>query len=179
MVSLLEYGGLKPILPFLGGRSDAACRVVIKIVGLMGGGAWGMEWAWVRGGRGLRNAKIPPPAPSRTIMPIPCPPDCRPPMGIYGLYHDHGTPSLRSSRNGIAQLKPIYPKKTPHERLPPTGLLPQSPFWNTAVYNLFSRFSEDVATWSAASFKSLKKSLNHALLVEMRFTTTMRRAAPL
>ena len=26
---LLEYGGLKPILPFLGGRSDAACRVVI------------------------------------------------------------------------------------------------------------------------------------------------------
>ena len=24
-----EYGGLKPILPFLGGRSDAACRVVI------------------------------------------------------------------------------------------------------------------------------------------------------
>ena len=27
--SLLEYGGLKPILPFLGGRSDAACRVVI------------------------------------------------------------------------------------------------------------------------------------------------------
>ena len=28
-VSLLEYGGLKPILPFLGGRSGAACRVVI------------------------------------------------------------------------------------------------------------------------------------------------------
>ena len=28
--SLLEYGGLKPILPFLGGRSDAACRVVVK-----------------------------------------------------------------------------------------------------------------------------------------------------
>ena len=28
-VSLLEYGGLKPILPFLEGRSDAACRVVI------------------------------------------------------------------------------------------------------------------------------------------------------
>ena len=24
-----EYGGLNPILPFLGGRSDAACRVVI------------------------------------------------------------------------------------------------------------------------------------------------------
>ena len=28
--SLLEYGGLKPILPFLGERSDAACRVVIQ-----------------------------------------------------------------------------------------------------------------------------------------------------
>ena len=26
--SLLEYGGLKPILPFLGEGSDAACRVV-------------------------------------------------------------------------------------------------------------------------------------------------------
>ena len=35
---------------------------------------------------------------------------------------------LRSSRNGIVQLKPIYPKKTPHERLPHTGLLPRSPF---------------------------------------------------
>ena len=29
-VSLLEYGGLKPILPFLGGRSGAARRVVVK-----------------------------------------------------------------------------------------------------------------------------------------------------
>ena len=28
-VSLLEYGGLNPILPFLGGRSDVACRVAI------------------------------------------------------------------------------------------------------------------------------------------------------
>ena len=26
--SLLEHGGLKPILPFLEGRSGAACRVV-------------------------------------------------------------------------------------------------------------------------------------------------------
>ena len=26
----MEYGGLKPILPFLGGRSDAACRVVVR-----------------------------------------------------------------------------------------------------------------------------------------------------
>ena len=29
-VSLLEYGGLNHILPFLGVRSDAACRVVIR-----------------------------------------------------------------------------------------------------------------------------------------------------
>ena len=27
----MEYGGLKPILPFLGGRSDAARRVVIRL----------------------------------------------------------------------------------------------------------------------------------------------------
>ena len=26
----MEYGGLNPILPFLGGRSDAACRVVVR-----------------------------------------------------------------------------------------------------------------------------------------------------
>ncbi len=32
-ISLLEYGGLQPILPFLGGRSDVACRVVIKTAG--------------------------------------------------------------------------------------------------------------------------------------------------
>ena len=30
-VSLSEYGGLNPILPFLEGRSDAACRVVIPL----------------------------------------------------------------------------------------------------------------------------------------------------
>ena len=44
-VSLLEYDGLQPILPFLGGCSDAACRVVMKTVGFMGGGAWGRGWA--------------------------------------------------------------------------------------------------------------------------------------
>ena len=32
-VSLLEYGGLNPILPILGGRSDAARRVVIRLHG--------------------------------------------------------------------------------------------------------------------------------------------------
>ena len=30
-VPLLEYGGLQPILPFLEGRSDAACRIVIHL----------------------------------------------------------------------------------------------------------------------------------------------------
>ena len=33
----------------------------------------------------------------------------------------------------------------------PCGLLPQSPFWNTAFYNRFSRFSENVAMLRAAS----------------------------
>ena len=46
MVSLLEFGGLKPIRPFLRGRSDAACRVVIKNVGFLGGGAGGMWRGW-------------------------------------------------------------------------------------------------------------------------------------
>ena len=27
----MEYGGLNPILPFLEGRSDAACRVVFSL----------------------------------------------------------------------------------------------------------------------------------------------------
>ena len=34
------------------------------------------------------------------------------------------------------------------------GLLPRSPSWNTAVYNLFSRFSEDVATRRATSLST-------------------------
>ena len=33
-ISPLEYGGLQPILPFIEGRSDAACRVVIKTIRL-------------------------------------------------------------------------------------------------------------------------------------------------
>ena len=43
-----------------------------------------------RGGVFAVFAKIPPPVPFLTIMPIPCFPDCRPPMGTYGLYY--GTP---------------------------------------------------------------------------------------
>ena len=61
----------KPILPFLGGRSDAACRVVMKTVGLMGGrreGAWDGHGG--AGGRGLRNAKIPP---GKTMSALPRP----------------------------------------------------------------------------------------------------------
>ena len=40
-VPLLEYGGLKPILPFSEGRSDAACRVVISPSRLPPMGAYG------------------------------------------------------------------------------------------------------------------------------------------
>ena len=38
----LKYGGLKPILPFLGGRSDAACRVVIRSSRLQPMGPYGL-----------------------------------------------------------------------------------------------------------------------------------------
>ena len=41
----LEYDGLKPILPFLGGRSDAACRVVIRPSRLPPMGAYGLYHA--------------------------------------------------------------------------------------------------------------------------------------
>ena len=46
----------------------------------------------------------------------------------------------------------------PDKRLNHTGLFPCLPFWNTAVYNLFSRFSKDVATRRAASFSVLHAS---------------------
>ena len=45
MGSLLEYGGLKPILPFFEGRSDAACRVVIWPSRLPPMGAYGLYHA--------------------------------------------------------------------------------------------------------------------------------------
>ena len=54
---VLEYGGLKPILPFLRGRSDAACRVVIRLRGIV----WAGTCGWARA--------IPSPPP----MPKPCP----------------------------------------------------------------------------------------------------------
>ena len=44
--------------------------------------------------------------------------------------------SLRSSRDWIARLKPLYQQegKEPFKKdWPHTGLLPRSPFWNTAV----------------------------------------------
>ena len=40
--SPLEHGGLKPILPFFGGRSDAACRVVIRSSRLPPMGPYGL-----------------------------------------------------------------------------------------------------------------------------------------
>ena len=44
------------------------------------------------------------------------------------------------------------------KRLNRTGLFPRFPFWNTEVYNPFSRFSEDVAMRRAASFSVLHAS---------------------
>ena len=38
----MEYRGLKPILPFLEGRSDAACRVVIRSLRLPPMGPYGL-----------------------------------------------------------------------------------------------------------------------------------------
>ena len=56
-VPLLEYGGLKPILPFLEGRSDAACRVVIKPRG-----SWVAWYTYIAVGGGIfaKTAKTPP-----------------------------------------------------------------------------------------------------------------------
>ena len=73
-VSLLEYDGLQPILPFLGGRSDAACRVVIKTVGLMVGGAWAV-------GGGIFALRRPRPC-SRCLRGCPCASRCDPDVAI-------------------------------------------------------------------------------------------------
>ena len=59
-VSLLEYCGLQPILPFLGGRSDAACRIVMKTVGLHG---WKVRRAWDGYGGGVGGQLSVPPLP--------------------------------------------------------------------------------------------------------------------
>ena len=84
--SLLEYGGLKHILPFLGGRSDAACRVVIKTVGLWVGGAQGHRMGMVARWAG-ESSRCEDPAPTvgvcgdalarRIAIPmLPLPPPC-------------------------------------------------------------------------------------------------------
>ena len=52
-VSLLEYGGLNHILPFLGVRSDAACRVVIRPSRPLPMGTYGLYHDAARGGRAL------------------------------------------------------------------------------------------------------------------------------
>ena len=62
--SFLEYGGLNPILPFLGGRSDAARRVVV--------------FPHAVSQRFLQ----------RRGMPRRFPPSRLPPMGTYGLNRD-------------------------------------------------------------------------------------------
>ena len=57
----MEYGGLQPILPFLEGRSDAACRVVIRL------------------------HAVPQRFLQRRGTPHRFPPSRLPPMGTYGL----------------------------------------------------------------------------------------------
>jgi len=76
----------KPILPFLGGRSDAACRVVIKTVGLWVGGAQGHRMGMVARWAG-ESSRCEDPAPTvgvcgdalarRIAIPmLPLPPPC-------------------------------------------------------------------------------------------------------
>ena len=64
---LLECGGLKPILPFLGGRSDAACRVVIPLYAIPAA----TRMAERQGGVIRRNDLLAIPSPPP--MPKPCP----------------------------------------------------------------------------------------------------------
>ena len=59
-------------------------------------------------GRGLRNAKIPPPIPS--TMPIPCP-ACLPPKSPTVFIATRHAASLRPPRNGRIGFKPAYSQK--------------------------------------------------------------------
>ena len=89
MVEGVFYRGLpfgirrfKPILPFLGGRSDVACRVVMKTVGLHG---WKVRRAWdghggVVGG-GIFALRRPRPY-SRRLRGCPCASHCDPDVAI-------------------------------------------------------------------------------------------------
>ena len=74
-------------------------------------------------------------------------PSCLPPIGIYGFYND-------AARRVATVFEKWDCEINPDKRLNHTGLFPCLPFWNTAVYNPFSRFSEDVATRRAASLSS-------------------------
>ena len=73
-VSLLEYGGLQTILPFLGGRSDAVCRVVIKTAGHGMGMGEGV-------GGGIFALRRPRPY-SRRLQGCPCASHCDPDVAI-------------------------------------------------------------------------------------------------
>ena len=83
-VPFWEYGGLKPILPFLGGRSDAARRVVILPFALpvdahvvANDGRWrciatvSSPMPTVGARIIFRNAKIPPPTPPPDARTVP------------------------------------------------------------------------------------------------------------
>jgi|GEM_PF-5231655 len=64
--------------------------------------------------------------------------------------------SLRSSRNGVARLKPSYPHEeaSPHKRLNHTGFFRGSPFGIRRFKTYSLRSSKDVATRRAASLSS-------------------------
>ena len=109
---LLEYGCFKPILPFLEGRSDAACRVVIRLHAFH---LWSPY--------GFSNDA------ARCVA------------TVFEIWNFLIETYLRIRRKNFP----------PQKNLNPYGPFAADSLWNAAVSNLFSRFSEDVATRRAAS----------------------------
>ena len=114
-VSPLEYRGLKPILPFPGGRSDAVCRVVVCLHALQ---LW-EPMVFITTRR----------AASRS--------------GLHA-YHLWGSmvfittrhaASLRSSRYGVSLIETDLRARgeNPPKKIAPYGTLQRVPLWNTAV----------------------------------------------
>ena len=116
----MEYGGLKPILPFLGVRSGAACRVVIRLRGIVRDG-------YSRAGN-FRPAPTAPPLPrisyqtplmARNVMPF---------------YHDAArrVATVFEKWNCLVE-RAVPTKGPPHKRLTPYGSFAAVPLMNTAV----------------------------------------------
>ena len=79
------------------------------------------------------------------IQMLPLPPPCH--TWRPGFYND-------AARRVATVFEKWDCEINPDKRLNHTGLFPCLPFWNTAVYNPFSRFPENVATRRAASLSS-------------------------